>query len=150
MWASGSINSEEAPCFVLVVECAWSCLLPACSRQPKWRRRRALRKVHVVSKGSRHRHTHMRRTCTQKWSRTYKLSVVLCVSSTGDRKEKERDERIAIMCTSFKRIGTLISVSMMPVIFVFAALSQKRRRPRTRPCIARASSSRERPLNEIQ
>ena len=121
MWASGSINSEEAPCFVLVVECAWSCLLPACSRQPKWRRRRALRKVHVVSKGSRHRHTHMRRTCTQKWSRTYKLSVVLCVSSTGDRKEKERDERIVIMCTSLKQIGTFISVSMMPVIFVFAA-----------------------------
>ena len=37
MWAAVSINSEEAPCFVLVVECAWSCLLPACGRQPKWR-----------------------------------------------------------------------------------------------------------------
>ena len=121
MWASGSINSEEAPCVVLVVECAWSCLLPACSRQPKWRRRRALRKVHVVSKGSRHKHTQMRRTCTQKWSRTYQLFVLcLCVINKRSQ-EKERDERIVIMCTSLKQIGTFISVSMMPVIFVFAA-----------------------------
>ena len=88
MWASGSINSEEAPCFVLVVECAWSCLLPACSRQPKWRRRRALRKVHVVSKGSRHKHTQMRRTCTQKWSRTYQL-FVLCLCVINKRSQTE-------------------------------------------------------------
>ena len=49
------------------------------------------------------------------------LCVVCCVSSTKDRKEEERVERIVIVCTSFKQIGTLISVSMMPVIFVFAA-----------------------------
>ena len=41
---------------------------------------------------------------------------VVCVSSTKDRKEEERVERIVmIICTSFKQIGTLISVSMMPV-----------------------------------
>jgi len=53
--------------------------------------------------------------------RTYQAVCCLCVPSTRDRKEKERDERIVIMCTSLKQIGTLISVSMMPVVLVFAA-----------------------------
>ena len=99
-WAAVSINSEEVPCFVLVVECACSCLLPACSRQPKLRRRRALRKVHTVSKGSRHRYKQIHAEMV----RTYQAVCCLCVPSTRDRKEKERDERIVIMCTSLKQI----------------------------------------------
>ena len=46
------------------------------------------------------------------------------MSSTRDRKEKERDEKIVIMCKKlylFERICTPISVSMMPVVLVLAA-----------------------------
>ena len=56
--------------------------------------------------------------------RTYQAVCCLCVPSTRDRKEKERDEKIVIMCKKvylFERICTPISVSMMPVILVLAA-----------------------------
>ena len=120
MWATVSINSEEAPCFVLLLSAhdSFSCLRVAGNQNGAAGARSAKCTLSVRD----------RDTDTSKYMeihaemvRTYQAVCCLCVPSTRDRKEKERDERIVIMCTSLKQIGTLISVSMMPVVLVFAA-----------------------------